>query len=189
MISEIKRENDLIELINEKKFKSKRTNNNFFIIHFYQHELDKINFIINTIKNNYPEEELKFIFIVHLKRNMDKNKKEKIFSIPDVEEKVDQIFIDNLDGFNISLDNIAINGIQKILSDSKLVNKYNEFSKAFKSYYNGYIDKLNFVENYLPKMLAYFEENKNYIDLILSKAFELIRKKEKIIIKVKLRKI
>ena len=178
----------MIELINEKKFKNRKSNNDFFIMHFYQHELDKINFIISTLKNNYPDEELKFIFIVHIKRIMDKNKKEKIYSIPDIDEKVDQIFIDNLDidekvdqifidnldGLDISLDDIAKKGIKYILENPKLVDKNNEFFKALKIYYNGYINKLNFIENYLPKITTYFENNKELVELILSKSIEHI---------------
>ena len=178
LISEIKRESDLIELINEKKFKNYQRNNNFFILHFYQHELNKINFIINTLKNNYPDEGIKFIFIVHIERIMDIKKKEKIYSIPDVDESVDQIFIDKLDGLDISLDQIAENGILSILTKEKLFDKYNEFFKSFKAYYNSYVDKLNFVDNYLPKMIKYLEKNKTFIDIILSKSFSLIIKKK-----------
>ena len=76
MISEIKREKNLIELVNEKRFKNKK-GDNYFIMHFYQHELDKINFIKTTLKNNFEKEEIKFIFIVHLQRTTDKKKKKK----------------------------------------------------------------------------------------------------------------
>ena len=179
MISEIKRENQLIDLINEKKFKNKRADDNYFILHFYQHELDKINFIISTLENNYSDEEIKFIFIVHIKRIMDKKKKEKIYSNPDSDEKVDQIFIDNLNGLPISLDSLAKNGINQILKDSKLVDKNNEFFKALKSYYNSYTDKLIFVENYLPKVINYFSNNKDFIEKILSKVNDLIYKENK----------
>ena len=174
IISEIKRENHLIELINEKKFKKKKSDNNFFIMHFYQHELDKINFIISTLKNNYADEEIKFIFIVHIKRIMDKKKKEKIYSIPDIDEKVDQIFIDNLNGLNVSLDIIAKKGIKSILENPKLVDKNNEFFKALKAYYNIYTNNIYFIEDYLPKIIKYFNDNNKFIDIILSKAFSLI---------------
>lgn len=118
-------------------------------MHFYQHELNKINFIISTLENNYQKEEIKFIFIVHIKRNMDKSKKEEIYSIPGVNEKVELIFIDNLNGLNeVSLSSIAKDGIKNILNNDNLVNKKNEFFKALKIYYNGYINELNFVEDY-----------------------------------------
>ena len=180
LISEIKRENNLIDLINEKKYKSKGADNNFFIMHFYQYELDKLNFIISTLNNNYADEEIKFIFIVHIKRIMDKKKKEKIYSIPDIDEKVDQIFIDNLNGLNISLDSIAKDGIIKILENKELVDKNTEFFKALKAYYNTYTDKISFIiENYLPKVIDYFKHNKEFIDLIVSKALYLIGKESK----------
>ena len=175
--SEIKRENQLIELINEKKFKNKRIDsNNFFIMHFYQHELDKINFIISTLKNNYPDEEIIFIFIVHIKRIIDKNKKEKVYSVLDIDDTVDQIFIDNLNGLNISLDDIAKIGIKKIIDNPIFFDKYNEFNMAIKTYYSTYTDKLTFISNYWPKVKNYFEENKDFIDIILEKSFSLIFK-------------
>ena len=182
LISEIKRESDLIELINEKKFRSHKNNNNFFIMHFYQHELNKINFIINTLKNNFQDEKLKFIFIVHIERIMDTRKKEKLYSIPNVDENVDQIFIDNLNGLDISLDLIAKIGILNIIKDKELVDLYNEFNRTFKAYYNKYYDKydkLNFIENYMPKMITYLAKNKRFIDIIISKSFDLIIKNKK----------
>ena len=171
IISEIKRENQLIGLINEKKFNNKRTDNNFFIMHFYQHELDKINFIISTLNNNFDDEQIKFIFIVHIKRIMDKKVKEKIYSIPDIDEKVDQIFIDNLNGPNIFFEDFAEKGIKQVLDNTV---KVNEFPKALKTYYNSYIEKYNFIEKYLPKIIEYFCENKELTNTILSKATELI---------------
>ena len=179
IISEIKRENNLIEQINHKIF-NKQGKNIYFILHFYQHELNKINFIISTLENNYPKEEIKFIFIVHIKRNMDKSKKDEIYSIPDVNEKVDQIFIDNLNGINkVSLNSISKDGIKNILNNVDLVNKKNEFFKALKIYYNGYINELNFVENYLYKLNKYFEEHEDLVDIIVSKASDLICKTSK----------
>ena len=174
IISTVKRENDLIELINEKKFKNKRFDKNFFVMHLYQNELDKINFIMTTLKNNYADEEIKFIFIVHIKRIMDKKKKEKIYSVPDIDEEVDQIFIDNLDGLNISLESLAKEGITKILRNEKLIDKKNEFVKALKKYYNSYTDKLNYINDYIVNVIKYFNKFKDFIDIILSKAFDLI---------------
>ena len=176
IISEIKRENNLIELINEKKFKNKKADNNFFIMHIYQHELNKINFIITTLKNNYKDEKIIFIFIVHIKRIMDKKRKEKIYSFPDIDEEVDQIFIDNLNGLPISLESIENEGIRKVLEDKALVNKNNEFFKALKAYYNGYTDILCFIKNYLTKIINYFNDNDEFIEIILSEALSLLYK-------------
>ena len=177
MISEIKRENKLIDEINQKKFRNK-ANTNFFIIDFYQEESDKINFIITTLKNNYSDENIIFFFIIHIKRIMDKKNKQKIFSIPDIDEKIDQIFIDNLNGPNISLDNLAKLGIKNILENEQLVKKNEEFKKALKAYYNSYTDNLIFIENYLAKIMNYFGENTEYVDIIMNKAFEIIYKEE-----------
>ena len=177
MVSEIKRENKLIEEINQKKLKNKG-NNNYFIMNFYQEESNKINFIITTLKNNYSEENISFIFIVHIKRIMDKKNKQRIYSIPDIDEKVDQIFIDNLDGPDISLDNLADLGIKNILENQQLVKKDEEFKKALKSYYNIYTNNLNFIDDYSTKMINYFNENSKFSDIILKKAFDLIYKQE-----------
>ena len=110
---------------------------------------------------------------------MDKRSKEKIYSIPDIDETVDQIFIDDLNGLEISLDDIAKKGIKNILNNSKLVNKKEEFFKALKAYYDIYTDKLNFIGSYFPQVKKYFENNPAFIDIIISKAFDLIYEKNK----------
>ena len=178
MISEIKKEKQLNELI-EKNYKNIKADNNLFVLHFYQNELDKISFIISLLKNNFTKINIKFIFIVHIKRIMDKRSKEKIYSIPDIDETVDQIFIDDLNGLEISLDDIAKKGIKNILNNSKLVNKKEEFFKALKAYYDIYTDKLNFIGSYFPQVKKYFENNPAFIDIIISKAFDLIYEKNK----------
>ena len=111
---------------------------------------------------------------------MDKKKKEKIYSVADVDEEVDQIFIDNLDGMEISLESLAKDGIKKILINEALVDKKSEFFKSLKKYYNSYKNGLDYINNiYLPKLMKYFEENKDFIDIIIVKAYELICKKNK----------
>jgi len=178
MISEIKKEKQMIEII-EKNYKSIKAYNNIFVLHFYQNEMDKIGFIISLLKNNFTEINIKFIFIVHIKRVMDKKRKEKIYSIPDIDETVDQIFIDNLNGLEISLQDLANKGIKNILNNSKLVNKNEEFFKALKAYYNIYTDKINFIGNYFPNVKKYFEKNPEFIEIIISKSFDLIYEKSK----------
>jgi len=147
IISEIKSQSHLIELINEKKFKNKKGDDNFFIMHSNQNELDKINFIISTLKNNYTDEEIKFIFIVHIKKIMDKKRKEKIYSIPDIDENVDQIFIDNLNGLNISnFDTSKVNDMRFMFNEChklKEIQGLNKFNTIQISNINGMLQLYN----------------------------------------------
>ena len=79
MISEIESENQLLRSIknmitekDEDKKKDKKANKykNYIFIHFDESNSNKIGFLNSFILNNYEkDEELKFIYIVHIKRN------------------------------------------------------------------------------------------------------------------------
>ena len=62
-----------------------------------------IKFIINYILKNFKDDKYNYILIIHINRkfyikNKEKNrkdKKERIYSLPDINPKINQIFIDN----------------------------------------------------------------------------------------------
>ena len=93
MISEIKSENQLLGNINSMisentsiKTKTKNVNKNIIFIQLDESNSNKIGFLISFVINNYyKNEELKFIFIIHIKKNFFVDKKaEKIFAVPDI---------------------------------------------------------------------------------------------------------
>ena len=121
-------------------------NNNLIFIHFDVYNLNKINYVINFVFKNYSDiKHLKFIFIVHIKRNFSIDDK-KIFSVPDIISDVYQLFIDNLNGPDIKLNNITRNSIQYFINNN-YINLEDEFNKAIKKYTENYLEKNNNLEN------------------------------------------
>ena len=178
MISEIKSENQLLNNINNmiiekennkniNKNKNQNKNKDFIFIHFDELNSDKIGFLISFVINYYDKnEELKFIFIVHIKRNFKVDPpSEKIFAIPDINSKIYQLFIDNLNGPDIKLEEIIYNPINE-LKKKDLINIENEFDNALIKFTN---DNLNIFygendiindDNYLIKLKELFGEKK-----------------------------
>ena len=142
-----------------------------------------LNYVISFILNNYEESVQTFILIVHLKRNFDttnkgergKNKKsnlakgDKIYSQPDVDDdNVNQMFIDNLNGKNISLKDILNKSVKELFDDNQEnINLKTEFTRTLTSYIYKKFNNNNLVgynnniikENYIPKIVKYFEGN------------------------------
>ena len=138
-ISDIKNENQLklkIEELKKKYDNSKQKNNKniHILIHFEQINSNKIQYISNFINKNYKEkDDIRFIFIIHLKRNIRSNDlesgddseeeessisesedflSEKIYAIPDIDKDINQLFIDNLNGMEINLNNVLDKNIK-----------------------------------------------------------------------------
>ena len=185
MISEIKSENQLLGNINNMisentniKTKNKNEKKNIIFIQLDESNSNKIGFLILFVINNYyKNEELKFIFIIHVKRNFYVDEKaEKIFAVPDINYNIYQLFIDNLIGPNIKLNEIINDLVQKLL-DEDLVKIEDEFNNALKEFTKdnlknlyGDNDKIN-KDNYLEKLETYFdnEDNKDIKKSIIDK--------------------
>jgi len=198
MISEIKSEIQLTNIINsiisekanvEKNGKEVSLDEDKIFIHIDEANSKKIGFLISFINNNYDKNsELKFIFIVHLKRHFflqqnQKNKLEKIYAIPDIYPDIYQTFIDNLNGPNITLQDILVDPIQKLLGEN-LINLKDEFHEALKQFLNenlrelyGKSDEIN-IDNYSEKLESYFESNKNLVENIIEKIKQFIKGEE-----------
>ena len=148
MISEIKSEAQLFANINsmlsdKSNNKKKYKNNDVIFIHFDYSNSKKIGFLISFIINNYyKNERLKFIFIIHVKRNfyIDKQR-ETIYAVPDINSKIYQLFIDNLNGPEIKLDELLLDPIQKLLNED-LIKIEDEFNNSLKQFTNNYLNNL-----------------------------------------------
>ena len=104
MISEITTENKLKFAIDDIKNRNLNDEKNKFniIIHFEQFNSNKIQFISDYINNYYKDDEYNYIFLIHIQRSFyfenkesDPNK-ERIYSIPNINNNINQLFIDNL---------------------------------------------------------------------------------------------
>jgi len=184
MISEIKSENQLLNNINDmiterannkninKKKINDNKNKNFIFIELDESNSECIGFLISFVFNNYDKnEELKFIFIVHTKRNFKVDPiSEKIFAVIDINPRIYQLFIDNLNGPEIKLKEIISNPINE-LKEKGLINIEEELDDALikftndnlKNNFYGENDKFN-EDNYLTMLKELFSENK-YQDL------------------------
>ena len=83
IVSEIRTEKELKNLIEEIKIKNEFNNlknDNYIYIHFDLHNSKKIEFISYYILNNFKNDEYNYIFIIHINRNFSENFDEKIFS-------------------------------------------------------------------------------------------------------------
>ena len=189
IISEIKSEGELSNKINNiisEKFSIKNKNDNrninknIIFIQFDEINSKKIQFLITFVNNNYKNNnEIKFIFLVHIKRNFfinqQKEKKEKIFTVLDIDPDIYQIFIDNLIGENINLKEILNNSIIKILIEKGNLKLENEFKNSLKEFINknlinlkGDNDTIN-IANYLKKLKEFFDEKESLKNHIIDK--------------------
>ena len=119
MISRIRSEYGLKYNIDE--IKNRNENNrfgkcNYICIHFEQSNLKNIKFVCNFIINNFLEDEYNYIILAHINRNFNLQKRERIYSLPDINPYINQIFIDNLnDNKDIALQDLLNNDIQRII--------------------------------------------------------------------------
>jgi len=182
MVSVIKSENGLKNLIDEIKKKNeynKQEKENYISIHFQQTNSKIIKFISNFILNTFKDDQYMYIFIIHINRNFSGKDDEKIFSLPDINPAINQIFIDNLNGNNIRLNELLTKGIKDILEEKKEELKLDEeFDKALFNF----TDKLNERDlnnnniDYYNKIKKFMEDNESIKEAIIMKAYELIDK-------------
>jgi len=129
MVSEIRSEDGLKRLIEE--IKNKNENNKLkkeynIYIDFEPANSKKIKFISNFILNNFKDDDYNYIFIIHINRNFNKNSNEslnineRLYSLPDINPSINQMFIDNLNGNNrIILKDLLTKDIKRILVEQQ----------------------------------------------------------------------
>ena len=183
MVSEIRSEDGLKHLIDE--IKNKNENNNLkknynICIKFEQSNSKKIKFISNFILNNYKNDSYHYIFIIQINRNFNKNNNEKIYSLPDINSSIHQIFIDDLDGNNnIKLNELLTKDIKEILEEKREEMRLNEeFSKTLiKTITKELNDKHwddDIIDNYITELQKYMDEEETIRDKIIQTAYKLI---------------
>ena len=159
MISEIGKENQLKEKLeeiitrNEDKVEPK---NNIILIHFEQFNSNKIQFISDYImkfNKDYTVQKKKeilynYIFLIHVQRKFFKsenkekkelkNRKDIIYSIPNIEDDINQLFIDNLNGPNVSLSYLLNCNIKDAIKSNNN-NILSNFDEEFYNYLSDFI--------------------------------------------------
>ena len=134
MITEIRTEDKLKSDIDDIKNKNRNEDQEKYIIliNFEQYNSNKIQFISDYINNYCKDDGYNYIFIIHIQRSFNiekKSKKEKaIYSIPNIYENINQLFIDNLQGSDISLNDLLKKSIKDVMFNAETFkNLDNEF--------------------------------------------------------------
>ena len=204
MISEIRTEDKLKNAIDDFKNKNRNEdlNKHIILINFEQYNSNKIQFITDYISNYCRDDDYNYIFIIHIQRSFDIGKSEIIYSIPNIYDNVNQIFIDNLQGPNISLKQILKYNIKDVMFNADAFkNLDNEFKDTLINFVyeqiaeknkNNNIDDTNFSiflnenyeenngannlneEKYIEEILKYISKNPDFKNDLIKKAKELI---------------
>ena len=163
MISEIRTEDKLKNEIDDIKNKNEDLNNKIILINFEQYNSNKIQFIADYIMNYCKDDNYNYIFIIHIQRNFDKGKKEIIYSIPNIYDNINQIFIDNLQGSNISLKSILRQNIKDVMFNADTFkNLDNEFKETLINFVYDQMAEKNKNENMIESMNFSFIFNEKY---------------------------
>ena len=182
MVSEIKSEDGLKELIEEIKYKNgnNKLKKEFCIfINFKISNSKNILFISNFILNNFKEDNYNYIFIVHIKRCFNLTTKERLNSLLDINPSINQIFIDNLNGNNkIVLKELMIKNITEILNSKKEDMKLNE--EFYRTLINTLTKELNYkhinVDDYIDELQNFMIVEETIKEKIIEVAYKLIDK-------------
>ena len=204
MISEIRTEDKLKNAIDDFKNKNRNEdlNKHIILINFEQYNSNKIQFITDYISNYCKDDDYNYIFIIHIQRSFDNGKKEIIYSIPNIYNNINQLFIDNLQGSNISLRQLLKQNIKDVMFNAdafkNLDNEFRDtlinfvyeqmaeknksnnmddtnFSTFFNENYgeNNGTDDVN-EEKYIEEILKYMSKNSDFKNDLIKKAKELI---------------
>ena len=178
-ISEIRSESGLKSLIEEIKNKYNNEDKKYICIHFEQSNSKHIKFISNFILKYFDNDDFNYLIMIHINRNFNKVN-ERIYSLPDINSKINQIFIDNLNSNNkFKLSDILSNNITKFFKDNKRDLKLDdEFNKALKSFLKGELnnDKIDFdkIEEYTNDIENYMNKKIEIKDKIMDKTYNMI---------------
>ena len=191
MISEIKTENQLKNVIEKIKNqnKNKIDKNYNILIQFDVFNSNKIQYISNFINNYYNEDRYNYIFIIYIKRNFDPKNTNRIYYLFDINQNINQLFIDNLNGANVRLKDLLETNIKDIIinDNDQLINLNIEFKKSLNNFvYKELNEKRNNIniidnqnclindDNYIYEIQKYMDNEKDFKNELIKKAKKLI---------------
>ena len=130
MISGISSEEKLKTRIEDiKNTNAKNKKEHYILIRFEDLNSDKLQYIADYIES-YCNDDYHYLLIIYLHRKMDSDKKkQRIYSIPNIYNDINQLFIDNLDGPEITLKFLLTRNIKDILISS---NVFSNLDKEFR---------------------------------------------------------
>ena len=150
MIENISTEGNLKTQIDEIKNRNKNNNSPYpyILIQFEDYNSNKIQFISDYIINYLKNDEYHYIFVIYIHRNRhsDPEREQRIFSISNIYENINQLFIDNLEGPEITLDDLLNKSVEYIMSSTEV---FKNLDKEFREALTNFVyDKLNSKFNY-----------------------------------------
>ena len=191
MISKIKSEKEFKNTIEYLKKNNENPEKKYIYIKFEQSNSQNIKYICNYILNNFNDD-YKYIIIIHIIRNFNKEKnnntqKEKqekqiIDCLPDINPNINQIFIDNLNGKNnISLKSLldenesSMANIMDSLKDELKLD--DEFDKVLSIFLKDELEKKLYddenKQKYLQDIIKYMNNEKEIKQKIIEIAYQL----------------
>ena len=180
MISRIISESEFKRKIEEKKNVNeynKNDNGNIFV-HFERSNSKNIKFVSYFMSNDFKGDDFNCVLVVHIDRNFGKNKIEKIYSLPDINDEINKIFIDDLNGNKEIKLKYLLSGNLKEIKDK--LNLDEKFDIILENYLKIELEekRKDFEEDNIKE---YIEEIKNYMkeeplikDKIIVLAYKLI---------------
>ena len=196
MESSIKSESNL-EIILKNFYSNKNLKYKIFKIH--ANSIEDIIYLRTFIKSfdevykynedyNYECEDKKYIFTVHILRkvitNENKNYKKKLNSISFTSDDVQHLFIDNLNGNDITLKDIKDSDVSDFIQNKLKLNK--EFCLIALDFFNKKTKTINSktkgidVQNFMDVMQKYLEKKNEYKNDIIKKLNNIIIHKIKV---------
>ena len=171
MISSINTEEKLKTYIDDIKTKNKAEQKYLpILIRFEDYNSNKIQFTADYINNYCKEDEYHYIFIIYLHRDFSSEKKQRIHSIPNIYNNINQLFIDNLEGPDITLKNLITKDVKDIIFS---VEVFSNLDKEFRNTLTAFVyekmadkNKIRFNQNSKTSDLLFYlnlkyEEKKN----------------------------
>ena len=155
MISAISTEEKLKNQIDDIKNKND-SKNNYILIKFEDYNSNKIQFAADYINIYCKNDEYHYIFIIYLHRNMDSDdlENQNIYSIPNIYNNINQLFIDNLAGPEITLKELLGRTVKDIMFSVKAFkNLDKEFRETLSNFvYEKMTEKAKIELNHNSKM-------------------------------------
>jgi len=139
-------------------------------------------FISNFILNNFKDDKYNYIFLIHINRNFNKKYNEKIYSLPDINPSINQIFIDNLNGNSaITIKDFLNESIKNVLqereNDLNLTNEFNKTLKnTLKNELNGKGSDEDEIKEYTEGLEDFMKEEDQIKNNIMETTYELIER-------------
>ena len=189
--SEIKTVFKFKQILNEFYDKENKEEYKYLIIKFNSDNAININFFISEIKhykeiNKITDDNKYIIFIINIQRKFDSKKAKKLTTVLITDEEINQIFIDNINGTELTIKDIDGKNINDLIS-KKLMDPYKIIVEGMLNFYGGnkneFIGKCKGIDsnNFISEFKIYIENNQDLKDKIKNIILPKIGKTENIV--------